>query len=369
MSPTIDRDPAKQADHQKLVDDSLTSIRRLLLVILLLLLGAALYFGKLIAMPIVLGLLISFTLSPLTRALTRFLVPAPLAAVCVIGLVASSISAGAYLLADPFATTVERLPDIKASLERRLAGLESSIDTVTEISDEMESLAGNGATDQVMIAQPGILSAAATSVASGLTSFALASLLALFLLSSGNLFDEKLVASFPQLTDKKRALRIMRDIERKISTYLLTITLINITLGTAIGLLLAAYGKQDPAFWGALAALLNFLPYLGAVLGASLIAIISIAEYPTLTAALIPPAIYYVCSAIEGNLITPLVVGRHLELNVVAVFVFVVIWSWLWGVAGALMAVPILVTVKVICEHLTGWHTFGRFLSARDGAA
>jgi predicted PurR-regulated permease PerM len=346
--------------------DILLSIKRLLLGILLLLLAAALYFGKLISMPIVLGLLIAFTLSPVTRWLKRFGMPYAIAGPLVIIIVAGSIGTGGYLLSDTLSSTLDRVPQIIANLKAKLVTLKSSVDFLSQMRSDVESLTGEVGSAEVAIAQPGILSAAASSAASGLTAFALAALFALILLSSGTLVDEKLVSSAPLLEDKKKTVRILRDVENQVSRYLLTITLINVSLGLVIGTLLSLHGTQNAILWGAIAAVLNFLPYIGAIVGAGFLAIVSLGEQTSIAAALIPPLIYYACSAIEGNLITPLIVGRNLSLNVIAVFVSIVVWSWLWGFAGALMAVPILVVIKVVSDHVDSWKSLGHFLSARD---
>ncbi len=343
----------------------LISIRRLLLGILLLVSAAALYIGKSISMPLVLGLLMTFTLSPLTRWLKRLGLPYVISGPLVVFLVAGSIGMGGYLLSGTLSKTVDSVPQIVSNLKARLVTVRESVDALSEVSSVAESPADETAASEFVVAQPGILTGAASSAASGLTSFAVAVLMALILLSSGTFVDEKLVSAAPLLEDKKRTLRILRDVERKVSSYLLTITLINISLGLVVGGLLSMYGTKNAILWGAIAAVLNFLPYIGALIGASFLAVVSLGDSVSIAAALVPPLIYYGCSAIEGNLITPLIVGRNLSLNVIAVFVSIAVWSWLWGFAGALMAVPILVVVKVVCDHVESWHTLGHFLSAR----
>jgi len=304
------------------------------------------------------------------RQHTGFLDFTPATLACITRpLVAGSIGTGGYLLSDTLSSTLDRVPQIIANLKAKLVTLKSSVDFLSQMRSDVESLTGEVGSAEVAIAQPGILSAAASSAASGLTAFALAALFALILLSSGTLVDEKLVSSAPLLEDKKKTVRILRDVENQVSRYLLTITLINVSLGLVIGTLLSLQGTQNAILWGAIAAVLNFLPYIGAIVGAGFLAIVSLGEQTSIAAALIPPLIYYACSAIEGNLITPLIVGRNLSLNVIAVFVSIVVWSWLWGFAGALMAVPILVVIKVVSDHVDSWKSLGHFLSARESEA
>eukprot|EP00919_Chromeraceae_sp_WS-2016_P001245 GHVR01003147.1.p2 GENE.GHVR01003147.1~~GHVR01003147.1.p2 ORF type:complete len:181 (+),score=29.22 GHVR01003147.1:1-543(+) len=152
------------------------------------------------------------------------------------------------------------------------------------------------------------------------------------------------------------------DVERRVSRYLLTITLINGGLGVAIGLYLAALGMPAPYVWGLAAFLLNFLPYIGGFIGSVLVGAYAIVTFDTVSYAILAPIGYQILTGIEGQLVTPYLVGRRLELNTVAVFLTVVFWGWLWGMAGALVAVPFLVVFKVICDNVTALHIVANFL-------
>jgi predicted PurR-regulated permease PerM len=276
---------------------------------------------------------------------------------------------GGYFLSDPVSEIVESAPTIGLRLKSKLTTFRDSVDTIGNVSEQVDSaLSGDKADDsvsEVVIKQPGLVSSATSSLLSGLTSIALALMLALFLLASGNMFYEKLVAVMPVLSEKKRALRIVYDVEGNVSRYLFTITLINMALGVVIATLLFLYGMPNAALWGVIAAVSNFLPFVGALFGAGLLAAVSLGHFVGLWPALIPPAIYLACTTLEGNVLTPLIVGRRLELNVVAVFLAVALWGWLWGVAGALMAVPLLVVFKVLCDHVDTLSMWAEFLSGK----
>lgn len=221
-------------------------------------------------------------------------------------------------------------------------------------------------TQRVVVEQPGIISRAAGNVLSAGTTVAITLMLTVFLLASGTLFYEKIVQSFSTLSDKKRALRIVYDVEKEISRYLLTVAIINVCLGMAIGLGLWTIGMPMPFVWGAAAALLNFLPYIGAAMTLLGVTAVSIVSFETLTMAAIPPLFVLTCNIIEGQIVTPVTVGRRLELNAVSVFVAVAFWSWLWGFIGALIAVPILVVIKVFCDHFDQLRPIGNFLAAHQ---
>jgi predicted PurR-regulated permease PerM len=198
------------------------------------------------------------------------------------------------------------------------------------------------------------------------STLAVALVLASFLLASGDLFYLKLVQSFPTMSGKKRALTMVYDIERRVSHYLLTIALINAGLGIGIGSVLTLLGMPYAYIWGIAAFLLNFLPYLGAITGVVLVAGLSIITFDSFSYALLAPAAYLTLTTIEGNFVTPTLLGRKLELNTVAVFLTVVLWGWLWGIAGALVAVPFLVVFKVVADNVDGMGIVSNFLGAAD---
>ena len=193
-------------------------------------------------------------------------------------------------------------------------------------------------------------------------------LLSLFLLASGDTFLQKIVRSVASLSDKKRSLRIVQDVSYEVSRYLLTITAINLCFGTLVGLAMAAYGMPNSIAWAVAAALLNYIPYIGAAIGIVLTAAVALISFPTFTMAILPPATYLALHLLEGSLITPLTLGRRLELNSVAILIAVAFGGWMWGVVGALVGVPLLVVVKVFCDHFGRLATFGAFLSAEPAA-
>lgn len=346
----------------------LASIRRLLTWMAILFTGVILYFAKDIIMPVFLGVLITLTLTPVVRLLQSFKIPAPAGALLVVLCMSTLLSVGVTTLSTPVGELFNSLPRIGERLSQQLRPYQKTISDISQAGDTVQEITGSNEknkTDRVVVEGPGFVSSAASALATGVTSLFIALILSVFMLGSGTLFYEKLVASLPVLSDKKKALRIVWDVELSVSRYLLTITVINGCLGLMVGLALHLYGMPNAVLWGVIAATLNFLPFLGAVLGAILLAAVSFGIFDTLGAALIPPLIYYGFSAIEGNLITPYIVGRRLRLNTVAVFLTVAFWGWLWGLAGALMAVPMLVFISVLCTHINSMKTLGHFLSGQ----
>jgi len=171
------------------------------------------------------------------------------------------------------------------------------------------------------------------------------------LLASGDLFLQKLVRVMPTLHDKKRAVEISHGIQQNISNYLFSVSVINIGLGMAVSGGLYFMGVPNAVMWGMLVAVLNFVPYFGPIVGVLLLATVGLLTFDTLWQGLLAPAWYLLLHLLEANLITPILLGRRFTLNPAVVFVSLIFWTWLWGVPGALLSVPILVSAKVVCDR------------------
>lgn len=351
-----------------LANTDLTIIKRILIGIFIVLVAQVLFVAQDVVMPIILGVLIAQTLRPVVRFAEKRGIPSPLAAFLIIVALAGGLGFGAYSLSGPVSDLISSAPETGSKIKAKFAEYRDEIEAVKDASDQVQTLTQGTDTNEVqevVVQQPALLSTAASKTFTSLTTFVVALILALFLLSTGTLFYEKIIGIMPLMSEKKRALRVIYDVERQVSRYLFTISLINAGLGAAIGVSLWLYGMPNPVMWGCIAAVLNFLPFIGAWGGALAVAATAMVVYPTLGTAMIAPAIYLGLTTLEGNFLTPMIVGRRLELNIVAVFLTVTVWGWLWGLLGALMAVPILVIVKVLCDNFESMNAFGQFLSGR----
>ena len=345
----------------------LGAIRRLLELILLTLLIIGLYFAKEVVLPLLMGGILALTLSPLVRGLQRKGIPPPITAVALIFGLALVIGGAGVAFTGPVSEWVSQAPKLEAQLKAKFVALTSSVDAVRSATEKVDKLANQTAdlsVQRVSIQAPGILSSAVTGAASLLSAVGVTLVLALFLLASGDMFYVKLVDAFPKFGDKKRALRIVYGIEHSISRYLLSVLVINAGLGVVIGLVMWMTGMPQPVVWGAMAFLFNFLPYIGAAVGIGLSAAVAIVTFPSLPHALLVPSLFFAATVLEGQFVTPILLGRRMELNTVAVFVTLVFWGWLWGIAGALMAMPFLVCLKVICDNIAPLRTLSIFLSS-----
>ncbi|MBB4065960.1 AI-2E family transporter [Gellertiella hungarica] len=325
-----------------------------------------LYLGKEFLTPVLLAFLLSTTLAPVVRTMTKWGIPPAIGATLLIALSAFVFLLLGYITSGPIAAMIADAPQIGYTLKLKLIGLKQSLEGALEATSQIENVTSDindTNAQKVVVAQPGILSRAAGNLLSIGTTVAITFVLSLFLLASGNLFYQKIVQSFSRLSDKKKVLRIVYSIEGEISRYLLTITVINIMVGIFVGTGLWLIGISNPLVWGVLAFLLNYLPYIGALISIVLVGIMSIVTFDNVFYSLLAPGLIVFSHVAEGQFLTPMLIGRRMELNAVAVFISISFWSWLWGFIGALMAVPILVVIKVIADHVESWRPLGNFLS------
>jgi predicted PurR-regulated permease PerM len=183
-----------------------------------------------------------------------------------------------------------------------------------------------------------------------------------FLLAAGDLFLQKLIKVLPLLRDKKKAVAIARETEASISTYLFTVAVVNVGLGLAVTLAMVLLKMPNALLWGSLAALAEFIPYVGATVMLALLAMAGLVTFPTVGQALLVPGAYLAINLVQANFISPMVLGRRLTLNPVAILVGLVFWWWIWGVGGAFIAVPLLATFKIFCDHIESLAPIGEFL-------
>lgn len=333
----------------------------------LILVVAALYFARDFLLPVSLAFLFALVLSPIVRSLAQRHVPPALSAVLLVVSFVAAIAIGLYALTGPVAQWITDAPSIARQLQEKVEVLRRPIEVLMTASDRMEGLATGeeSAAREVVLSEPGLISRAASGAPSIIAEVGLTMILLLFLLASGDMFYEKLVKVLPTLSDKKRGVRIAREVEREVSRYLFTITLINGMLGVAVGAAMWLTGMPNPALWGVLTAILNFVPYLGPLTVIALIGVVGLVSTDSLGGAMAPVGAFALITFLEGHLITPMLVGRRLELNAVAVFIAIAFWGWLWGIVGAVLAVPFLVIIKVFSMHAEGLSGLGEFLSAR----
>jgi predicted PurR-regulated permease PerM len=183
-----------------------------------------------------------------------------------------------------------------------------------------------------------------------------------FLLVAGEIFLRRIVEVLPNFSDKRQAVDISQQIEADISAYLLTITAMNAAVGVATAVAMYLCGLGDPLLWGATAFLLNYVPILGPLFGVGIFLLAGMLSFDSLWSALLPPAIYFGIHLAEGETLTPMLLARRFTLNPVLVILSLVFWFWMWGVPGAILAVPMLAILKIVCDRVRPLKALGHVL-------
>lgn len=315
--------------------------------------------------PVVLALLLNFLFGSVIRGLLRFHVPAPLGAALVLLALLGSLGFGIYQLALPLRDWMAKFPETVRQVESKLQHIKQSVrevSKVTEAVDRLTNLSNSAKKQQVEIKKSTIGESLLAPTQEVLVGAGVMLILLFFLLASGDLFLRKLVSLLPNFHDKKLAVEISRQIEENISVYLVTITLINGCLGAAVGTCMHLLGLPNPLLWGVMAGLLHFIPFLGSLVGISIVTMVGAVTLDSLLMIALVPASYLSLNLIQEYLIVPIVLGRRLLLNPVVVFLWLIFWGWLWGIPGALMAVPLLAVLKIVCDHIEQLAAIGEFI-------
>ncbi len=324
------------------------------------------YFMRSILLPLVLALMLSYLLRPVLRALVKLRVPASLASgVLLLTLLATLGYAVSYLGA-PAAEWLQKAPYSLGEVQRKLSPLKRPMEKVAQASGEIEKLAAPSqgpAKQTVEVKRHPLTDLLIVRTPEFVTATVLVLILLFFLLAYDGVFLGKLIKLLPNLSDKKRAVAIATEIETQISRYLFTVTLINLGLGAAVGLTAGMLGLRNPVMWGAMVAVLNFVPYLGALAGIVFITLGAVLSFDSISYALLFPGVYLLLASLEGNFVTPWIMGRSLSLNPVLILLSLTFWGWMWGVAGIILAVPILAAFKIFCAHVDPLEPIAEFLS------
>jgi len=333
----------------------------------------SLYFARDFLLPVILAFVLSFLLSPAVRWMARLRIPQMIGAgIIIVGLLGVS-AYGIYRLSGPAQEWLQKAPTSFNAVRRKLQSLLEPVQKAQQTTAQIEKMAVLGNKEKnvttVEIKKPSLGEFFFTGTQNFLIAAGVTIVLLYFLLASGDLFLLKLVKVLPTLEDKKRAVEICREVERNISVYLWTITLVNSGLGLALAIAMHFLGMPNPALWGAMAALFNYVPYLGAATGIISLGLASALTFNDPMKIFLPPATYFLLSVVEGNFIMPLALGRSLALNPVIIFIWLIFWGWVWGVPGAVLAVPLLAILKIICDHLQPLSALGEFLGKESKPA
>jgi predicted PurR-regulated permease PerM len=318
----------------------------------------ALYVGKEVVLPIVLALVLKLMLQPIMSFLCdRLRVPQVFAAILLIICLFGVVTALALTISVPASAWIQKIPEILPDLQQKLEGLRQPIAYLQQAFSAVEKIVTSPGQEPTFPAVAvkdgsGVAGALALGTVTVLTRF-LATLVALFfLLASGDRLLRGFIEVLPRFSDKRQAVAIATEIQHHIGGYLLTITLMNTVVGFAAGLAMWACGLGDPILWGSTAFLLNYVPILGPLVGIGIFLVSGIVTLDGPWVALLPAGLYLLIHMAEGETITPMLLASRFKLNPVLVIVSLFFWHAMWGIPGALLAVPLLAMLKILCDHV-----------------
>lgn len=390
MMATNGREPFSDASPDSPVTSHHTALpqprpSKLLMALLGLALLYTLYFAKSLILPFVIAVLFALLLGPLVALFKRYYVPRPVSAIALVALLLGPFTLLGTELAEPAQRWAKRLPELSKQLTEQVSSITDALQVEEQVSpvrvqpqtqpqaeergfrwfgwfrsDETETEPEPApepepeqrqSEDQVSerIRQGGmelvisILSATPMLIAQFLTTI----ILILFLLVFGpNLFTA-FVDHFPSVREQRQSILLVRTVQRELSRYIVTVSIINLCLGLATGAALWFIGVEDALLWGAMVGLANFAPYVGPIISIGVLSLAGLVQYGPEVAALTPALVYFGINLIEAQVVTPLVLGRNMRLNPLVIMIWLIIWGWLWGAAGVLLAVPLLVCLKL----------------------
>ncbi|MDA9509900.1 transporter [Bradyrhizobium sp. CCBAU 11386] len=326
---------------------------------------AVLYVASAIILPVVLAFVLNLLLQPAVRLLGRVHLPRAVAALLTVFLVIGALVGLIAALSVPATTWAERLPEGIPRLEAHLQVIKGPIQALQKVIQQAEQVAdappsqGSIVSVRRDLGLTGALFAGTRSVLDGLFTTVL---VLYFLLVAGNIFLRRIVEILPTFSNKRQAVDISQQIQEDVSAYLVTITAMNAAVGITTAAAMYLCGLGDPLLWGTTAFLLNYIPILGPFFGVCIFVLVGMLSFESLWWALLPPALYFGIHLIEGETLTPMLLARRFTLNPVLVILSLVFWFWMWGVPGAILAVPMLAILKIISDRLRPLKALGHFL-------
>ena len=310
---------------------------------------AGLYLAKAFFLPITMAFIVGTMLSPAASYLERYRIPRAVAAVLIVAAASAGVAFMVGLIASPAVEWSAKLPELGSLLKEKL----HVFDRPLALWQELQSMLGGPDTlttfhmPKLEWVQPTLEFLSPT-----FAEFLLFIATLILFIASWRDLRRALILNFGERTWRLRTLRILNEIEEHLGNYLLMVTTINVGVGIVTGLICAVTGMPNPAGLGALAAILNFIPIIGPVAMFVVLIVVGLVAFPTIGAGLLAPAMFAGMTFLEGHFLTPMIVGRRLALNALAVFLAVAFWTWLWGPMGAFLSSPLLIVALIVKEHL-----------------
>ncbi len=308
--------------------------------------------GSLMFLPLVAAIILTIVLSPLADRLSNLGLPNVLAsALSVLALIALVVLA-LLLILQPALDMIDRIPAMAAKISQEFAHLQGNFSWLNDINRQLSRITGRSGAREVVVAAPSVIEQVAFATPAVVLELLLTLLMTFFMIESRIRMRRRLLLDRTSFGASLKAARVMRDVQDRVAAYILTVALINTGIGLITALGAWAMGLEAPVMWGGLAALLNFLPYVGPMAMVTVLAVFGLGTGEGLLGGVLPAVAYLGLHATESNAITPSILGARFTLNPVMILLSISYFSWIWGMIGALLSIPILITLTALFEHL-----------------
>jgi len=336
----------------------------------------ALFYSRSMAVPIATAFAMYMVLRPIVRQGSRWGIPSTVgAAGILIGLLVA-LGLGTYLVIDPAQEIIADAPQHIATLKQKLSTVTAKLHEVNEATEDLASTASNGEAGQaiaeeeepvpVEIKQPGWINGISYLSGTGnVVSFlTITGALLYFLLATGDRLLRSVMQALPTFTARRKLVEVIRNVQEGFGDYLAKISAINMCLGIAVAMAMWFWEMPSPIMWGVMAFAFNYLPIVGAIVGCCIIFLVALMNFEPTYYAFLVAGTFLTLTSLEGQFITPAILGRSMRINPVLVFLSIVVWGWMWGIMGVFLSVPILIATRFACEAYDGLAPLGLILGA-----
>ncbi|MEP3050650.1 MAG: AI-2E family transporter [Erythrobacter sp.] len=308
--------------------------------------------GSVVFLPLVTAILLTILLSPLADRLSRLGIPNVVASLGALLAFLGIVLLALALVLQPALALFDTLPQITNQVGQRFSELRDQFEWVAMINRELGELMGESSAREVVLATPTLLEEIALATPTVLIEVLVTFLMAFFMIEARVRLRKQLLFDRASFGSSVKAARVLREVQDRVATYILTVSFINAGVGLIVALGAWALGVEAPIMWGGLAMILNFVPYLGPIAMVALLGLFGIGTAETLLLGAIPAAAYVALHTLEANIVTPSILGARFTMNPVLILIALSYFTWVWGVPGALLSVPILLTLTVLFNHI-----------------
>jgi len=308
--------------------------------------------GSVVFLPLVTALLLTILLSPLADRLAKFGLPNVLASLGALAVFLGILLLSLALILQPALALFDQIPEISRVVGERLSTLRDEFAWLGLLNEELGKIMGDSRTREVVLATPSLLQEIAFATPSVVIEVLIMFLMAFFMIEARVRLRRHLLFDRASFGSSVKAARVMREIQDRVAAYIMTVGLINACVGIVVALGAWALGVDAPIMWGGLAAILNFIPYIGPLAMIGLLGLFGIGTAETVFLGLIPAAAYIALHTIEANVVTPSILGARFTMSPVMILIALSYFTWVWGVPGALLSVPILLTLTAFFDHI-----------------